>query len=70
MHIYRLIVYGTIEEKIYQRQTTKEKLSLHVVDAKNILSKFSSQFLREIFTLNKEISSFSQGENVNELKGS
>lgn len=70
VHIYRLIVYGTIEEKIYQRQTTKEKLSLHVVDAKKVAPKFSSDFLRIIFTLGENIESFTKGDDVNTLQGS
>ncbi|KAK3751794.1 hypothetical protein QZH41_013249, partial [Actinostola sp. cb2023] len=34
VHIYRLLTTGTIEEKIYQRQTTKQSLSGAVADAK------------------------------------
>ncbi|XP_020903423.1 DNA repair and recombination protein RAD54B, partial [Exaiptasia diaphana] len=34
VYIYRLLTTGTIEEKIYQRQTTKQSLSGAVADAK------------------------------------
>ena len=70
VHIYRLIVYGTIEEKIFQRQTSKEKLSMHVVDAKRSTSKFTEAFLKEIFTFNKKIDSFAKGDDIETLRDS
>lgn len=35
VYIYRLLTTGTIEEKIYQRQISKQALSGAIVDAKN-----------------------------------
>lgn len=57
VHIYRLFIYGTIEEKMLQRQTSKDSLSLHVVDAQKKSSLFSKAFLKEIFTFNKTVQS-------------
>ncbi|XP_035239917.1 DNA repair and recombination protein RAD54B [Anguilla anguilla] len=56
VHIYRFLTAGTIEEKIYQRQVSKQGLSGAVVD----LSKraehisFSSEELRDLFTLHED----------------
>ncbi|XP_028396792.1 DNA repair and recombination protein RAD54B-like [Dendronephthya gigantea] len=51
--IYRLLTTGTIEEKIYQRQISKQGLSGAVADS-NISSKpqdFSREDLKDLFTL-------------------
>ncbi|XP_063965132.1 DNA repair and recombination protein RAD54B-like [Lytechinus pictus] len=55
VHIYRLITAGTIEEKIYQRQISKQSLSGAVVDAKGQGGsvKFSLEDLRDLFTLHE-----------------
>ncbi|KAM9308426.1 DNA repair and recombination protein RAD54B [Gastrophryne carolinensis] len=56
VHIYRLLTTGTLEEKIYQRQISKQALSGAVVD----LSKksehicFSVDELRDLFTLHED----------------
>ncbi|XP_048364014.1 DNA repair and recombination protein RAD54B isoform X3 [Sphaerodactylus townsendi] len=56
VHIYRLLTTGTIEEKIYQRQISKQGLSGAVVD----LSKgseqirFSVEELRNLFILHED----------------
>lgn len=57
VHIYRLFIYGTIEEKMFQRQASKDSLSLHVVDEKKKNSIFSQAFLKELFTYEKFIQS-------------
>ena len=49
--IYRLVVQGTLEEKIYQRQITKTGLSDAVVDAKKTTQGFTSEELRDLFRL-------------------
>jgi DNA repair and recombination protein RAD54B len=49
--IYRLVVQGTLEEKIYQRQITKTGLSDAVVDAKKTSQGFTSEELRDLFRL-------------------
>lgn len=52
--VYRFIATGTIEEKIYQRQTMKQSLSSCVVDEKEDVERvFSSQDLRKLFIYNE-----------------
>lgn len=70
MHIYRLFCSGTIEEKIYQRQTAKEKLSSAIIDAKNIAASFSKEYLREVFTLSDKCESIEKGDDACQLTGS
>ncbi|RKF63310.1 DNA repair and recombination protein RAD54B [Golovinomyces cichoracearum] len=49
--IYRFILSGGIDEKIYQRQITKMGLADSVVDGKKNESSFSAQELRDLFRL-------------------
>ncbi|CCH59620.1 hypothetical protein TBLA_0B08040 [Henningerozyma blattae CBS 6284] len=52
--IYRFISTGTIEEKIFQRQSMKMSLSSCVVDAKEDVERlFSADNLRQLFQLNE-----------------
>ncbi|KAK2582718.1 hypothetical protein KPH14_004988 [Odynerus spinipes] len=52
VYIYRLLMAGTIEEKIYQRQISKTNLSEVVVNATNLASlKLSSSELKDLFSL-------------------
>ncbi|XP_078073165.1 DNA repair and recombination protein RAD54B isoform X2 [Mustelus asterias] len=55
VHIYRLLTTGTIEEKIYQRQVSKQSLSGTVVDLKkkNERANFSLEELRNLFKLDE-----------------
>ncbi|XP_027053891.1 DNA repair and recombination protein RAD54B-like [Pocillopora damicornis] len=54
VHIYRLLTTGTIEEKIYQRQTAKQGLSGTVADAKeSVKIEFSREELKDLFTLHE-----------------
>lgn len=54
VHIYRLLTTGTIEEKIYQRQTAKQGLSGTVADAKDSVKvEFSREELKDLFTLHE-----------------
>lgn len=54
VHIYRLLTTGTIEEKIYQRQTAKQGLSGAVADAKDSVKiEFSREELKDLFTLHE-----------------
>ena len=69
VHIYRLISYGTIEEKIYQRQQSKESLSLHVVD-KSLLTPTDLKFLKQIFEYPQKIDTYSQGDDPSTLENS
>ncbi|XP_029473413.1 DNA repair and recombination protein RAD54-like [Rhinatrema bivittatum] len=57
-YIYRLLSTGTIEEKIFQRQTHKKALSSCVVDEEQDVERhFSLGELRELFTLNEATAS-------------
>ncbi|KAH6932353.1 hypothetical protein HPB50_004882 [Hyalomma asiaticum] len=57
--IYRLLTTGTIEEKIFQRQVTKQDLSGAVLDNKKDgkRAKFSLEDLKDLFTLDEETTS-------------
>jgi DNA repair and recombination RAD54-like protein len=51
--VYRFITTGTIEEKIFQRQASKQALSSAVVDEnENTERHFSIDALRKLFLLN------------------
>ncbi|KAF9905887.1 DNA repair and recombination protein rad54b [Linnemannia zychae] len=54
--IYRLLLSGTIEEKMYQRQMTKIGLSDSLMDGKvaERLDKFSKDELRDLFTFHED----------------
>lgn len=53
--VYRFISAGTIEEKIYQRQASKQALSSAVVDEKEDLERhFSTDMLRQLFQFNEK----------------
>ncbi|XP_012943574.1 DNA repair and recombination protein RAD54B [Aplysia californica] len=56
VHIYRLLTVGTIEEKIYQRQVTKQGLSETVMElcGKNNNVMFSLEDLKDLFSLNEK----------------
>ncbi|NWR06804.1 RAD54 protein, partial [Paradoxornis webbianus] len=57
-YIYRLLSTGTIEEKIFQRQTHKKALSSCVVDEEQDVERhFSLGELKELFTLNERTTS-------------
>ncbi|XP_066235229.1 DNA repair and recombination protein RAD54B isoform X1 [Saccopteryx leptura] len=55
VHIYRLLTTGTIEEKIYQRQISKQSLSGAVVDPTKTSEhiQFSVEELKNLFTLHE-----------------
>ncbi|XP_061073541.1 DNA repair and recombination protein RAD54B isoform X2 [Conger conger] len=56
VHIYRFLTTGTIEEKIYQRQVSKQGLSGAVVGLSKCAEhiSFSSEELRDLFTLHED----------------
>ncbi|XP_025869440.1 DNA repair and recombination protein RAD54B isoform X1 [Vulpes vulpes] len=55
VHVYRLLTTGTIEEKIYQRQISKQDLSGAVVDLTKTSEHipFSVEELKNLFTLHE-----------------
>lgn len=55
--IYRFVATGTIEEKIFQRQTHKKALSNAVVDNDEGERHFSTGELKELFKLNEKTQS-------------
>ncbi|KAJ8318575.1 hypothetical protein KUTeg_003666 [Tegillarca granosa] len=54
VYIYRFLTTGTIEEKIYQRQISKQGLSGAVIDARDTNEvQFSQEDLKDLFTMNE-----------------
>lgn len=51
--IYRLLVQGALDEKVYQRQITKQGLADAVVDNKASSAAFTAEELRDLFTLDE-----------------
>nr|XP_006111066.1 DNA repair and recombination protein RAD54B isoform X1 [Pelodiscus sinensis]XP_014426961.1 DNA repair and recombination protein RAD54B isoform X1 [Pelodiscus sinensis]XP_025038303.1 DNA repair and recombination protein RAD54B isoform X1 [Pelodiscus sinensis]XP_025038310.1 DNA repair and recombination protein RAD54B isoform X1 [Pelodiscus sinensis] len=56
VHIYRLLTTGSIEEKIYQRQISKQGLSGAVIDLSKTSEhiRFSTEELRNLFILHED----------------
>ncbi|QDS77723.1 hypothetical protein FKW77_004290 [Venturia effusa] len=52
--IYRFVVKGALDEKIYQRQVTKMGLADAVVDSKKSNQTFSKEELKALFTLDED----------------
>ncbi|XP_055385953.1 transcriptional regulator ATRX-like [Condylostylus longicornis] len=52
-YIYRLISFGTMEEKVYSRSVTKQAMSFRVVDEHQIDRHYSMAELAELYTLTK-----------------
>lgn len=52
-HIYRLLVKGALDEKIYQRQITKQGLADAIVDQKVNVGAFTREELQNLFTLDE-----------------
>ncbi|KAJ5161989.1 DNA repair and recombination protein [Penicillium capsulatum] len=52
--IYRIILKGSLEEKIWQRQVTKLGLADSVMEHKNNVAQFSTAELRDLFRLDEE----------------
>ncbi|XP_076949312.1 protein CHROMATIN REMODELING 20-like [Bidens hawaiensis] len=58
---YRLMAHGTMEEKIYKRQVTKESLSARVVDRQQVHRTISKEEMLHLFA-------FGDDENLNTSK--
>ncbi|KAL2824120.1 SNF2 family N-terminal domain-containing protein [Aspergillus cavernicola] len=53
-HIYRILLKGSLEEKIWQRQVTKLGLADSVMEHKNSVAQFSRDELKDLFRLDVE----------------
>ncbi|KAL4975639.1 SNF2 family N-terminal domain-containing protein [Aspergillus desertorum] len=53
-HIYRILLQGSLEEKIWQRQVTKIGLADSVMERKDSVAQFSRDELRDLFRLDVE----------------
>ncbi|KAL4799091.1 SNF2 family N-terminal domain-containing protein [Aspergillus venezuelensis] len=53
-HIYRILLKGSLEEKIWQRQVTKIGLADSVMEHKDSVAQFSRNELKDLFRLDEE----------------
>ncbi|KAL3471451.1 SNF2 family N-terminal domain-containing protein [Aspergillus californicus] len=53
-HIYRILLQGSLEEKIWQRQVTKIGLADSVMEQKKSVAQFSRNELKDLFRLDVE----------------
>jgi hypothetical protein len=50
--VYRLLGCGTMEEQIYNRQVTKQALSLRIIDERNTMPHFTKVEIEQLLTTN------------------
>ncbi|KAH9311738.1 hypothetical protein KI387_026773, partial [Taxus chinensis] len=51
VYVYRLVAHGTMEEKIYKRQVTKEGLAARVVDQQQVHRTMTKEEILHLFKL-------------------
>lgn len=50
-YVYRLVMKGTAEEKVHNRQIMKESMSGHILDGKEMARKFKKSEVKELLDL-------------------
>jgi len=68
VYVYRLLAAGTMEEKIYLRQVTKEGLSARIVDEQNVSRNFTQQDIDDLFNPVEEEEEESESECEKEVE--
>ncbi|KAL7614893.1 hypothetical protein Lser_V15G05260 [Lactuca serriola] len=66
---YRLMAHGTMEEKIYKRQVTKESLSARVVDRQQVHRTISKEEMLHLFAFGDDESLNTSYNKVDQLGG-
>uniref|UniRef100_A0A0E0M8C6 ATP-dependent helicase ATRX n=1 Tax=Oryza punctata TaxID=4537 RepID=A0A0E0M8C6_ORYPU len=65
VYAYRLMAHGTMEEKIYKRQVTKEGLAARVVDRQQVSRTISKEEMLHLFEFGDEELLEQSGSNMN-----